>query len=110
MALNKSFLQQEFYEAFNELFPVAFTQALDETFAEKSELATNICENFGKTITELLANDLSIRMAEAIDTYVKNADINGTIITVGSPSTQTAKIKSPKVVTNGFVPNTLRID
>jgi hypothetical protein len=49
-------------------------------------------------------------MAQAIDYYTKNAQIFGTVITMGSPTTQTAMINStPMPATNGSIPNTLGI-
>jgi hypothetical protein len=53
---------------------------------------------------------LADNIANAIDYYIKNMAITGTIITVGSPVTQTAVITSmPTPVANGKVPNTLGI-
>jgi len=50
-------------------------------------------------------------LAEAIDYYIKNADITGTIITVGNKFTQTAKINPPGTpVMGGKIPNTLGIN
>ena len=42
--------------------------------------------------------------------YVRNIEISGTVITVGGPMTQTAKINGmPTPILNGVVPNTLGI-
>jgi len=68
--------------------------------------AAQIAETFDELVTEPLADNL----AHAIDYYIKNMSITGTIITVGSPVTQTAVITSmPTPVANGKVPNTLGI-
>lgn len=95
---------------FDDLLPNAFAQALDETFSEKSKKGTEISKKFGETINELLSEDMSTQMAEIIDAYIKNANIHGTVITMGSAFTQTASINSPNVILNGKVPNTLKID
>ena len=70
------------------------------------KMAEQIAETFDDLVTEPLAENL----ANAIDYYVKNIAITGTIITSGSPVTQTAVITSMKTpVINGKIPNTLGI-
>lgn len=77
-----------------------------QTSKAGSEQAKSVADTF----KELVAEPLAEVLANAIDYYIKNASIEGTILTVGSPSTQTAKISSmPTPVTNGKVPNTLGI-
>lgn len=108
--LDKAKLQKNLKKMFDDLLPNAFAQALDETFSEKTKKGTEISQKFGETIKDLLSEDMSIQMSEIIDAYVKNANIHGTIITMGSAVTQTASINSPNVIINGKVPNTLKLD
>ena len=107
--LNENTLYREIKAAFNETFPTAFEHALKSTFAEQSEIGDEVAKQFGKSIDDAISDPLAKRLAAAIDYYVRNANIYGTIITVGSPVTQTAVISSPTPLTNGKIPNTLGI-
>lgn len=76
----------------------------------KSEMGDKQAQQVADTFDELITEPLADNLASAIDYYIKNISITGTIITTGSPVTQTAKIFSlPTPVTNGKVPNTLGI-
>ncbi len=76
----------------------------------KSDIGYKQAEQIAQTFDELVTEPLADNLANAIDYYIKNMAITGTIITVGSPFTQTAVITSmPMPVTNGKVPNTLGI-
>lgn len=76
----------------------------------KSDLGDEVAEQMANTFDELVTEKLADNLANAIDYYVKNAQIFGTIITVGSPVTQTAIVNStPIPTTNGKIPNTLGI-
>ena len=107
--LNVDTLEKELKKAFDETFPNAASEASKSTYPKDSELGTEICENFGKVFNDLIAEPLAQRFAAAIDYHVRSATIYGTIITVGSPTTQTAAINSPTPLTNGKIPNTLGI-
>lgn len=70
------------------------------------EMAKNVADTFDDLVSDALAEII----ANAIDCYIKNIDITGTIITTGSPVTQTASIFSTQTpITNGKVPNTLGV-
>ncbi|MBO5005630.1 MAG: hypothetical protein J6D03_10520 [Clostridia bacterium] len=105
--LNQEKLFKEIKKAFDETFPTAFEHALKSTFPTATSVGNDIAKQFGKSINESISEPLAQRLAAAIDYYVRNANIYGTIITVGSPTTQMANINSPKTLTNGKVPNTL---
>jgi CHASE3 domain sensor protein len=76
----------------------------------KSDQGEKMAEQIANTFDELVSEPLADNLANAIDYYIKNMAITGTIITVGSPVTQTAVITSqPTPVVNGKVPNTLGI-
>lgn len=76
----------------------------------KSDTGDKMAQQIADTFDELVTEPLADNLANAIDYYVKNISITGTIVTVGSPVTQTANIESmPTPITNGKVPNTLGI-
>lgn len=76
----------------------------------KSDDGDKMAEQIADTFDELVTEPLAENLANAIDYYVKNIAITGTIITTGSPVTQTAIITSmPTPITNGKIPNTLGI-
>lgn len=102
-------LQDEIKKAFDDTIPGALEQALQLTFPEKTATGDDIAKRFGETVNDLISEALAQRLAAAIDYHVRSADIYGTIVTVGSPITQTATIESPSAVVNGKVPNTLGI-
>ena len=78
--------------------------------AVKSDAGDKMAEQIAETFDDLVTEPLAENLANAIDYYVKNIAITGTIITSGSPVTQTAIITSmPTPVVNGKVPNTLGI-
>lgn len=109
--LNLSALEKDITDAFAETLPGAFEQALLMTFPQKSESGSEKAKQFGEAISELVSESLGQRIAAAIDYYIKSGSIKGTIITAGSPVTQTAVI-SPVNLGNpiaGSVPNTLGI-
>jgi hypothetical protein len=105
--LNEDKLYKNILELLNNTLPTAFEYALLATFPGMSETGSDIAKKFGESIDTAISDAIAKGLASAIDCYVKNADIYGTVITVGSPTTQTAKIESPSVLTNGKVPNTL---
>ena len=76
----------------------------------KSDVGDKQAQQVADTFDELVTDSLAENLANAIDYYVKNIAITGTIITTGSPITQTAIITSmPTPITNGKIPNTLGI-
>ena len=107
--LNPTRLESELKTAFEEVLPAAFETAIKETFPEKSKAGDKMAKQFGETIKDLVCADLAKRLAGAIDYYIKNANVYGTIITTGSPFTQTAVIQSPSPATNGKIPCSLGI-
>ena len=109
--LNLSGLEADLKACFDETLPGAFEEAMLATLPQKSEIGDNMAKQFGETICDLLSESWAKRIASAIDYYIKSGSIYGTIITVGSPFTQTAVI-SPMNLGNpasGAVPNTLGI-
>lgn len=79
---------------------------LPTTSEDGNDMAKEVANTFDEIVTEPLAEII----ANAIDYYVKNMNITGTIITVGSPVTQTAVIApAPTPITGGKIPNTFGI-
>lgn len=103
-------LQSQLKTAFSKVLPPAIKQAVLIQCPIKSDKGDEIADRVAETFDDLVSDQLATLIAEAIDYYIKNASITGTIITTGSPVTQTAVITSlPTPVTNGKVPNTLGI-
>lgn len=70
------------------------------------DMAKDIADTFNNLVSEAFAEII----ANAIDYYVKNMNITGTIITNGSPTTHVAQITAaPTPITGGKIPNTLGI-
>ena len=76
----------------------------------KSNIGDSYAESFANNFDEMVSEQLAEVFASAIDYYVKNIEISGTVITMGSSTTQTAKINGMSTpILNGVVPNTLGI-
>lgn len=104
--LKPDVLEQNLLDLFNTTLPVAFEQAFLETFPDKSDAGDKMAKKFGETIKNLLAAEWAKTMAQAIDYYVKNADVHGQMMlvgipTVGSPSSHTSL---PHIVTAQTMP------
>jgi hypothetical protein len=109
--LNLDGLKGDIQAAFNETLPSAFEQALRDLMPQESTDGNERAKKFGETVDKLVSEPLAARIASAIDYYIKSGSIYGTIITVGSPFTQTAVISPINLgnPTAGAVPNTLGI-
>lgn len=108
--LKPDVLQQNLADMFHNTIPTAFEQAVLQLFPEKTYAGDERAKEFGKTMDEMLSDKWAETMAQAIDYYVKNAQIFGNLITNGSPTTHFCSINStPMPVTNGAIPNTLGI-
>lgn len=107
--LNPQNLENQIKNALEQYLPPAFENALKITMPIPTEAGDNMCKDFGKAISDQLSAPLASSLAAAIDYYVKNISIQGVILTTGSPFTQQAVIASPSPITNGIVPNSLKI-
>lgn len=108
--LKPDVLKQQLADMFHSTIPTTFKQAYLQLLPEKSEAGDKAAEEFGKIFDELLSEQWAETMAQAIDYYVKNAQIFGNLITNGSPTTHFCSINStPMPATNGSIPNTLGI-
>lgn len=107
--LNPDNLEKQIKNALEQYLPPAFEGACLTLMPSKSENGDEMAKVFGQTVSDLLAEPLASSIAAAIDYYVKNISISGTILTTGSPVTQQAIIQSPSPLTNGIIPNSLKI-
>lgn len=108
--LNPNTLESEIKKALEQYLPDAFEQAAHCLMPNNSAVADDMCKEFGNTVSEILAEPLASSLAAAIDYYVKNISLQGTIITTGSPVTQTGVIvAAPNPSVAGSIPNTLKI-
>lgn len=108
--LDKETLKENIQYSISTIVAPAFKECIKKYHGHSSDWADARAENFANNFSELVAEPFADVIAGAIDYYVKNAEIFGTVITVGSPTTQTARINSGNVpITNGVIPNTLGI-
>ena len=107
--LDKNYLKEEFQKCFEETIPIACEQAMLEILP-RSERGNAAAEKFGQTMSKLLSEKWASYMSDAIDVYVKNANIVGFLITTGAPVLHKCKIKSnyPPMM-KGVMPNSLKI-
>lgn len=103
-------LKDQLKSAFESIIPGAIETCMKNREPYKTDEGYEKIEEFAETFKELVCEDLADSIANAIDYYVKNATITGTIITVGSMVTQTAQIvPAPMPASAGAIPNTLGI-
>lgn len=108
--LDKTVISDEIKDAILDVLPNAIKLGMIQTTPVKSEEAKENFQKLGEAIADMIAEPLASRIASAIDAYIKMADFSGTIITAGSPVTQTAIVMPGGMpVLNGAIPNTLKI-
>lgn len=103
-------LQSQLKTAFTNTITPAIKQVILSEMPTKTDHGEEVATRASKIFDDLVSDQLATLIAQAIDYYIKNASITGTLITVGSPTTQTAKVTSmPTPTINGKIPNTLGI-
>jgi hypothetical protein len=108
--LKQEDLQSQLEKAFRNILPGAIEACKLEELPSKSAVGDANAKRFADTFTDMVAGPLATAISSAVDYYIKNASITGTLITYGSPTTHTATISSmPQPAVNGKVPNTLGI-
>jgi len=109
--LNVSALQKQIKSALSQYIPAALETCMKNGASIRSEETDKAAAAFAKQFDEMVSEPLAQSIASAIDYYVKNADITGTIITVGNKFTQMAHISPPPTpITGGKIPNTFGIN
>lgn len=99
-------LKQNLLDLFNTTIPSAFEQAYLETMPNKSDVGDKIAKQFGETLKNMLAEQWAETMAQAIDYYVKNADVHGQMMLVGIPTagSPTSHVSLPHMVSAQTLP------
>ena len=107
--LNVDKLKNEIANAIKTIIvPAIETMELNQLPTGK--LSEKMAKDKAKVFDDLVTEQFSEILANAIHSYIKNANIIGNIITVGSPTTQTATISpaaTPSIA--GAIPNTFGI-
>ena len=104
--LNPDTLKQNLLDLFNTTIPPAFEQAFLELMPEKTEAGCKAAKKFGETIDKLVSEQWATTIAQAIDYYIKNADIHGQMMLVGIPTvgSPTSHTSLPHMVTAQTLP------
>lgn len=104
-------LESQLKAALSQIIPPAIEACINEQHPVESKVGQEEAKQFADTFDSLVSAPLASSLANAIDYYIKNASITGTIITHGSPTTHTAVIvAAPTPVVGGKVPNTFGIN
>ena len=94
-------------------FKVAMAPAIKDIFLYLSPVKSELAETMAQTVTDKFDEAFKVMadgMADSICTFVTKADVKGTILTTGSPTTQTARLFGGSQITKGGVPNQLKIE
>jgi len=103
-------LQSQIKSALTDIYKPAIHDIFAMIFPQKTSYIEEMCNEVADTFDEMTSEPMAEMLATAIDTYIKNISISGTIITTGSPISQTAQIlPSPTPIVAGKIPNTLGI-
>ena len=108
--LDKDTLKENLANGISTIVRPAIEECFKRMWPSKSNIGDSYAEAFANNFDEMVSDQLAEVFAAAIDYYVKNIEIFGTVITVGSPTTQTAQINGMSTpLLNGAIPNTLGI-
>lgn len=108
--LNVDDLQKSLQTAMENILVPGIEALIRQYQPHQSTIGDEKAKEFANSFKEMIVPSLSKLYANAIDYYVKNAQIFGNLITTGSPTTHTCIINSTSVPsTNGSIPNTLGI-
>lgn len=106
--LDVNTLESQIKKSLSNIIPNAIKECKLAELPEYSEFGEEHAQQIADLFDELVSESLAKCIAGAIDYYIKNAQIYGTIITAGSPVTQSATIVSTNNPSlNGITPNTL---
>ena len=108
--LNVNVLKSKIQEGFTAIYKPAIEQVILATMPQKSKLGDEMAKRLSETWDELTAEPMAEIIANAIDFYIKNANITGTLLTYGSPGAHSGSfIAAPTPTVAGKIPNTLGI-
>lgn len=109
--LDVNYLADQITQAFKNTLIPALELAFKNHYDVKTKKDAERAEAFANTIDDVVSANLGELLANAIDTYIKMGEMEGTIITTGGPTTQMAQL-IPRNLGNaiaGTVPNILGI-
>jgi hypothetical protein len=108
--LNADKLKDQIKQGIESIVIPAIEEMIKVSYPQQSSSGDERAKDMADTFNELVSEPLADIIANAIDSYIKNMAITGTLITSGSPTTHVCSISSmPTPVTNGKVPNTLGV-
>lgn len=112
--LNSNQLKDDLKNTFSQILPNALEICMRSTFTQINDESQKLCSEFAQRFDEMVSDPLAERLADIIDQYVKSICIYGTILTAGSPATQTAMINPGGTINvanpiAGKVPNILGV-
>lgn len=108
--LNVDTLTDQIYMGIKNIIIPAIKETIMAGYPYESEIGNEISKEQADIFDDLVSQQFAEVLANAIDYYVKNMAIEGTIITNGGPTTQVARINAtPVPQINGKLPNTLGI-
>lgn len=103
-------LKSQLKTALSATIPPAIEAIIIQGKREKSDWDEKMAKEMAKTFDEAVSEQLADLLANAIDYYIKNATITGTLITLGGPTTQVCNLMpAPMPKLGGIIPNTLGI-
>jgi len=103
-------LKKQLKDGLTEIYKPAIEQIILASYPTETTYGNEKAKELAEMFDDLTSDMFAELLANAIDYYVKNISITGTVITVGSPTTQTARINAaPMPVSAGKIPNTLGI-
>jgi hypothetical protein len=105
---------QQIYDIVNNALNAALVNAIQTSMSEMYSVGgdekNEQIDKFAKTFTEQACGPIAEAIMSAFKYVLANVYIYGTVLTMGGPTTQTARIQNQTVPTiNGALPNTLGI-
>lgn len=108
--LDRNTLKEHIANGISTIVCPAIKECILRSYPVESDIGNATAEKFANNFDELVADQFAEIIASAIDYYIKNAELYGTIITTGTPFTQTAVLTpTPVPISNGKIPNTIGI-
>jgi hypothetical protein len=109
--LDSNKLQKQLQQSIQDIIIPAIEQLELKRYPYKNQWSERNAKEISKLFDNLVSEPLAKVIADAIDCYIKNANVTGTIITTGSPTTQVARINPAGTPTmGGKIPNTFGIN
>ena len=107
---NKEWLAGQIKEIFEQIVGPAINDAIKSQWDTPSKLGIRTADTFEETFIGESAEPFANAFAEALYSFAVNGDITGTIVTIGTPTTQYAKLLELGQIEKGKVPNSLLIE